>query len=48
MPIADVSPYVMIGGHVLLNLPTGDFKLIARETSNALKLNTRFFLILRR
>ena len=34
VPIADVSPYVMIGGHVLLNLPTGDFKLIAAETSS--------------
>jgi hypothetical protein len=33
IPIADVSPYVMIGGHVLLNLPTGDIKLIAAETS---------------
>jgi prealbumin domain-containing protein len=35
IPIADVSPYVMIGGHVLLNLPTGDFKLIAAETSSS-------------
>ena len=34
IPIADVSPYVMIGGHVLLNLPTGDIKLIAAETSS--------------
>src|SRR5215207_6074017 len=34
IPIADVGPYVMIGGHVLLNLPTGDIKLIAAETSN--------------
>jgi hypothetical protein len=35
IPIADVSPFVMIGGHVLLNLPTGDFKLIAAETSSS-------------
>jgi hypothetical protein len=34
IPLADVGPYVMIGGHVLLNLPSGDFKLIAAETSN--------------
>jgi hypothetical protein len=33
IPIADVSPYVMVGGHILLNLPTGDFRLIAAETS---------------
>jgi hypothetical protein len=35
IPIADVNPFVMIGGHVLLNLPTGDFKLIAAETSGS-------------
>src|SRR5215203_3152740 len=34
IPLADVGPYVMIGGHVLLNLPSGEFKLIAAETSN--------------
>ena len=34
IPIADVSPYFMIGGHILLNLPTEDFKLIATETSS--------------
>jgi hypothetical protein len=34
IPIADVSPYVMVGGHVLLNLPTGDFRLIVAETSS--------------
>ena len=34
VPIADVGPYVMIGGHVLLNLPTADIKLIAAETSS--------------
>lgn len=33
IPIADVSPYVTIGGHVLLNIPSKDFKLIAAETS---------------